>query len=458
MSISITVANESNFTELKPRIIVIGVGGAGDNAIRNMVDAGLKGVDFVAANTDAQSLSLSKATHKVQLGVHLTQGLGAGAQAEIGRSAAEESLDNVRKILDGSHMVFITAGMGGGTGTGAAPVIAAAARELGILTIGIVTKPFQFEGARRMRIAEAGIEELSKHVDTLITIPNQNLFRIANDKTTFTDAFAMADNVLLSGVRGVTDLMTVPGMINLDFADVHSIMSGMGKAMMGMGVAEGENRAMEAAEAAISNPLLDDASMEGAKSVLINITGGSDMTLFEVDAVAHRIRAEVDEKAYIIFGSALDETIQGQMRVSVVATGIGSEGARLDLPENTATPEAESPPDPQPAPELSCPLLSELELPLEHTEATPPETENTVIVSDNRAPSGQQEAAAADDSLLPDPVQILMEPITPPDPVNTDIVNRGLDSKGLAPVSQMHDQKKDDSLFGIPAFLRRLAS
>jgi len=457
VSISITVANGSDFPELKPRITVIGIGGAGDNAIRNMVEANLKGVDFVAANTDAQSLSLSKATHKLQLGMHLTQGLGAGAQAEIGRSAAEESLDSVRKILDGSHMVFITAGMGGGTGTGAAPVIAAAARELGILTIGIVTKPFQFEGARRMRIAETGIEELSNYVDTLITIPNQNLFRIADEKTTFADAFSMADNVLLSGVRSVTDLMTVPGMINLDFADVHSIMSGMGKAMMGMGEADGEGRALEAAEAAIANPLLDDTSMKGAKGVLINITGGPDMTLFEVDAVANRIRAEVDETAYVIFGTSFNESLQGRMRVSVVATGIGSESGCLDLPGNATIPEPDATPAPQLVSELSCPLLSELELPLEQTQTISPESDIPAIASENYTLSGLEEAVTADVSLLTEFEQIVAEPPTHTNPDNTDSVKRAIAQNDLAPIAQMSDQKKESSLFGIPSFLRRLA-
>ena len=333
MTINISMPNGPEVTELKPRIIVIGVGGAGGNAVNNMINANLEGVEFIAANTDAQALGLSKAHSKLQLGIELTRGLGAGARAEIGRGAAEENLDDVRRQMDGANMVFIAAGMGGGTGTGAAPVIASAAREQGILTVGVVTKPFQFEGVHRMRIAENGIEELEQYVDTLIIIPNQNLFRVANEKTTFADAFAMADDVLYSGVRGVTDLMVMPGLINLDFADVRSVMGEMGKAMMGTGEAEGDRRALEAAEAAISNPLLDDASMKGAKGVLINITGGSDMTLFEVDEAANRIRAEVDEDAYIIFGSAFDDTMQGKMRVSVVATGIDGAAVRRPIPE-----------------------------------------------------------------------------------------------------------------------------
>ena len=308
--------------ELKPRIVVIGVGGAGGNAVNNMINAELEGVEFVVANTDAQALTNSLAERRIQLGVGLTQGLGAGARPEVGRAAAEEAMDQVVENLQGSHMAFITAGMGGGTGTGAAPVIARAARELGILTVGVVTKPFQFEGTHRMRMAEAGIEELTQFVDTLIIIPNQNLFRVANEKTTFADAFKMADNVLHSGVRGVTDLMVMPGLINLDFADVRTVMSEMGKAMMGTGESEGQNRALEAADAAIANPLLDDVSMKGAKGVLINITGGNDLTLYEVDEAANRIRNEVDPEANIIVGSTFDEGLAGRMRVSVVATGI----------------------------------------------------------------------------------------------------------------------------------------
>lgn len=309
-------------TELTPKITVFGVGGAGGNAVNNMVRSALKGVDFVCANTDAQALSLSLAEQKIQLGAELTQGLGAGARPEVGKAAAEETMDTIVESLEGSHMVFITAGMGGGTGTGAAPMIAKMAREKGILTVGVVTKPFQFEGGRRMKLAEEGIAELSKYVDTLIIIPNQNLFRIANERTTFADAFAMADEVLHSGVRGVTDLMMLPGLVNLDFADVRTVMSEMGKAMMGTGEAEGDNRALEAAEAAISNPLLDEVSMKGAQGVLINITGGMDLTLFEVDEAANRIRSEVDPDANILVGSALDSSLDGRMRVSVVATGI----------------------------------------------------------------------------------------------------------------------------------------
>ncbi len=312
--------------EMRPRISVVGVGGAGGNAVNNMIRSNLEGVDFIVTNTDNQALSNSLADRRLQLGMTVTQGLGAGSRPDVGRAAAEEAMDQLLAELGDSNMVFITAGMGGGTGTGAGPVIAQAARERGILTVGVVTKPFHFEGAHRMRLAEQGIEELTKYVDTLIIIPNQNLFRIANEKTTFADAFNMADNVLHQGVRGVTDLMVMPGLINLDFADIRTVMSEMGKAMMGTGEASGEKRAVDAAESAIKNPLLDDMSMKGARGVLINITGGMDMTLFEVDEAANRIREEVDVDANIIFGSTFDEKLDGLMRVSVVATGISAEG------------------------------------------------------------------------------------------------------------------------------------
>src|SRR5580693_3901176 len=308
--------------EMKPRITVVGVGGAGGNAVNNMIRSNLIGCEFVVCNTDAQAMRQSLADIKIQLGVGVTRGLGAGSRPDVGRIAAEETIEEIMGSLDGSNMVFITAGMGGGTGTGAAPVIARAAREAGILTVGVITKPFQFEGTHRMRLAEAGILELQKFVDTLIIIPNQNLFRVANERTTFADAFKMADDVLHAGVRGVTDLMVMPGLINLDFADIRAVMSEMGKAMMGTGEAEGDRRAIDAAEAAISNPLLEDVSMKGARGVLINITGGPDMTLFEVDEAANRIREEVDPEANIIFGSTFDEQLEGRMRISVVATGI----------------------------------------------------------------------------------------------------------------------------------------
>jgi cell division protein FtsZ len=316
---------QNEASDLRPKIIVIGVGGAGGNAVNNMIRSNLEGVSFVVANTDAQALqqSLVNVSHRVQLGANITQGLGAGSKPEVGCAAAEESTEDMLSFIKGANMVFITAGMGGGTGTGAAPVIAKAAKESGILTVGVVTKPFSFEGSNRTKIAEKGIEELQQFVDTLLIIPNQNLFRLANENTTFADAFKMADNVLYSGVRGVTDLMIMPGLINLDFADIRSIMSEMGKAMMGTGEAEGDRRALDAAEAAISNPLLDDVSLQGASGVLINITGGFDMTLYEVDEAANRIREEVEIDANIIFGSTFDERLVGKIRVSVVATGIG---------------------------------------------------------------------------------------------------------------------------------------
>jgi cell division protein FtsZ len=307
--------------DLKPRITVFGVGGAGGNAVDNMIEKELEGVEFVVANTDAQALQQSKAPVKIQMGLKVTEGLGAGAKATIGAAAAEESIEQIVDQLAGAHMCFITAGMGGGTGTGAAPIIAQAARELGVLTVGVVTKPFQFEGSKRMRQAEEGVDSLQKVVDTLIIIPNQNLFRLANESTTFTDAFSMADDVLYQGVKGVTDLMVRPGLINLDFADVRAVMDEMGKAMMGTGEANGENRAVEAADKAVSNPLLDEISLRGAKGVLINITGGADLTLFELDEAANRIREEVDPDANIIVGSTLDTTLEGVMRVSVGGDG-----------------------------------------------------------------------------------------------------------------------------------------
>lgn len=311
--------------ELKPRIIVLGVGGAGGNAINNMLEAGLEGVEFYAANTDAQALKHNFAECKIQLGANLTRGLGAGAKADIGQAAADESMNEIISLLQGANMVFVTAGMGGGTGTGAAPVIAKAAKDLNILTVGVVTKPFMFEGPGRIRVAEKGLEELRKYCDTMIVIPNQNLFKVANEKTTFPDAFRMADNVLMQGVKGITDLIVKPGLINLDFADIETVMSGMGKAMMGMGEAEGEKRAIQAAEAAITNPLIDEYSLKGARGLLINITGGNDITLFEVDEASNKIRAEVDPSAEILVGTTFDESLAGKFRVSIVATGLNGE-------------------------------------------------------------------------------------------------------------------------------------
>ncbi|MCL7464405.1 cell division protein FtsZ [Phaeovulum sp. NW3] len=322
----------SDHEDLKPRITVFGVGGAGGNAVNNMIEQQLEGVEFVVANTDAQALQQSRAAARIQMGVKVTEGLGAGARPSVGAAAAEETIEEIVDHLAGAHMCFITAGMGGGTGTGAAPIIAQAARELGVLTVGVVTKPFQFEGSKRMRQAEEGLEALQKVVDTLIIIPNQNLFRLANERTTFTEAFAMADNVLYQGVKGISDLMVRPGLINLDFADVRSVMDEMGKAMMGTGQADGDDRAIQAAEKAIANPLLDEISLRGAKGVLINITGGYDLTLFELDEAANRIREEVDPDANIIVGSTLDPSMEGQMRVSVVATGIDAAPATAEVP------------------------------------------------------------------------------------------------------------------------------
>lgn len=323
--VNIRMQTQKPVSQLSPKIIVIGVGGAGGNAVNNMIDEGLEGCEFLVCNTDAQALGKSQCESRVQLGTAVTGGLGAGSKPDVGKAAAEESLEEVMRHLEGANMAFVTAGMGGGTGTGAAPVIARACRERGILTVGVVTKPFHFEGTHRMRMAEAGLEEMQDYVDTLIVIPNQNLFRIANEKTTFADAFKMADSVLQSGVRGVTDLMVKPGLVNLDFADIRTAMQEMGKAMMGTGEASGDKRAIEAAEAAINNPLLDDVSMKGARGVIINVTGGYDMTLFEADEACNKIRDEIDPNANVIFGATFDESMDGKMRVSIVATGIDRE-------------------------------------------------------------------------------------------------------------------------------------
>ncbi len=349
-------------TELKPRIVVFGVGGAGGNAVNNMIEAGLEGVEFVVANTDAQQLQFAKTERRIQLGVQVTQGLGAGAHPEVGMSAAEESTPEIGEHLDGAHMVFITAGMGGGTGTGAAPIIAKCARERGILTVGVVTKPFHFEGRHRMRLADAGIAELQRYVDTLIVIPNQNLFRVANERTTFAEAFGMADQVLHSGVRSITDLMVLPGLINLDFADVRTVMTEMGKAMMGTGEASGDDRALMAAQNAIQNPLLDEVSLKGAKAVLVNVTGGLDMTLLEVDEAANAITDQVDPEANVIFGAAFDPALEGSIRVSVVATGMDGASIAAIEPQRTTRVNATAKPlivdqaPPAPAPAYEAPV------------------------------------------------------------------------------------------------------
>ena len=377
--------------QLKPRITVVGVGGAGGNAVNNMITSHLEGVEFVVANTDAQALSQSLSERRIQFGISITQGLGAGSQPDVGRAAAEEAIDEILENLEGSNMVFITAGMGGGTGTGGAPVVARAAREQGILTVGVVTKPFQFEGVHRMRIAEQGIDELQQYVDTLIIIPNQNLFRLANEQTTFADAFKMADDVLYSGVRGVTDLMVMPGLINLDFADVRSVMAEMGKAMMGTGEAEGEDRAITAAESAIFNPLIDDVSMVGARGVLINITGGRDMTLFEVDEAANRIRDEVDPEANIIFGSTFDEELAGRMRVSVVSTGIGIDG------------------EARPRPAVAVAVNPAVAVEVEEATETVVETPAAEVAPVESAPDLVAESAMLLPEIDPEPVEVVAE-------------------------------------------------
>jgi cell division protein FtsZ len=382
--------------ELRPRISVIGVGGAGGNAIANMMGADVQGVDFVVANTDAQALNNSTADRRIQLGLKITQGLGAGSRPEIGRAAAEETLEEILQALEGAHMCFIAAGMGGGTGTGAAPVIAKAARDKGILTVGVVTKPFAFEGARRSRSADAGIEELQQHVDTLIVIPPQNLFRLANSETTFKQAFEMADEVLQQGVRGITDLMVMPGLINLDFADVRSVMSEMGKAMMGTGEADGDNRAIEAAEKAISNPLLDGVSMKGAKGVIISITGGEDMRLMEVDEAASHIKELVDPDANIIWGSAFNNDLGGKIRVSVVATGIEAEVGAQPAPAKVFTFPARTPAVAAPQPMESA-----------ETDEEAPEIENTAETAED------DELVLGADDILTTPVGA--PPIAPPE-------------------------------------------
>ncbi len=391
--------------ELRPRISVIGVGGAGGNAIANMMRADVQGVDFIVANTDAQALNASAADRRIQLGLRITQGLGAGSRPEIGRAAAEETLEEIEAALEGAHMCFIAAGMGGGTGTGAAPVIAKAARDKGILTVGVVTKPFAFEGSRRGRSADSGIEELQQHVDTLIIIPNQNLFRLANSETTFKEAFEMADEVLQQGVRGITDLMVMPGLINLDFADVRSVMSEMGKAMMGTGEAEGDNRAIEAAEKAISNPLLDGVSMKGAKGVIISITGGDDMRLMEVDEAASHIKELVDADANIIWGSAFNNDLGGKIRVSVVATGIDAETATQATPAKVFTFPARSTP----------PMPSKKDEPAAETDTG--EDDDILDLDAGDAIESDDELILGGDDVLTTPVGA--PPIEPPEDTET---------------------------------------
>ncbi len=411
MTLNLTMTDAQ--PELKPRITVFGVGGAGGNAVNNMIDQQLDGCEFVVANTDAQALQQSRAHSRIQMGARVTEGLGAGARPAVGASAAEESIEDIVDHLAGAHMAFITAGMGGGTGTGAAPIIAQAARELGVLTVGVVTKPFQFEGNKRMKQADEGIEALQKVVDTLIIIPNQNLFRLANEKTTFTEAFALADDVLYQGVKGVTDLMVRPGLINLDFADVRAVMNEMGKAMMGTGEADGENRALAAAEKAIANPLLDEISLKGAKGVLINVTGGYDLTLFELDEAANRIREEVDQEANIIVGSTLDTDMEGQMRVSVVATGIDAAERQAETPmparqlaaAAAAMTESEAPAETAAPAEIEAPEATGTEPSLfEGFDAAAASAEATEVAAEDDVPPPAYQPAPAPAAEAPAPV------------------------------------------------------
>jgi cell division protein FtsZ len=487
MTINVSIPKEDQ--ELKPRITVVGVGGAGGNAVNNMIRSKLIGCEFVVCNTDAQAMRQSLAEHKIQLGAGITRGLGAGSRPDVGRIAAEETLEEIMAALEGSNMVFITAGMGGGTGTGAAPVIARAAREAGILTVGVITKPFQFEGNNRMRLAEAGILEMQKFVDTLIIIPNQNLFRVANERTTFADAFKMADDVLHSGVRGVTDLMVMPGLINLDFADIRAVMSEMGKAMMGTGEAEGDRRAIDAAEAAISNPLLEDVSMKGARGVLINITGGLDMTLFEVDEAANRVREEVDPDANIIFGSTFDEKLAGKMRISVVATGIDAEALAQPRPGIRLV--ADLAPA-KPAPAVVAIDASPVPAQAEAVEAAA--AKGDVFIAPRPVEAPQRPAVLAQPAVAPDPYaaaamengarlpqkpvksrgQSLFERVTgvsrrapaeaetaprtmPPAPRTTSPAPAQPRLGPLDPADRLNANKEED-LLDIPAFLRRQAN
>ena len=474
--------------ELKPRIVVFGVGGAGGNAVDNMIEANLQGVEFVVANTDAQALERSKTENRIQLGLETTSGLGAGARPEVGAASAEESLEDINRHLDGAHMVFIAAGLGGGTGTGAAPVIARAAHDRGILTVGVVTKPFGFEGARRMKIAEDGLKCMRESVDTTIVVPNQNLFRVANERTTFADAFRMADDVLYSGVRGITDLMVMPGLINLDFADVRTVMKGMGAAMMGMGEAEGEGRALEAARAAIDNPLLDDVSMKGARGVLISITGGYDMTLFELDEAANEIRREVDADALVILGSTFDPELEGKLRVSVVAAGIDSEyDVREERPaEAIARPQAAPVAAPVAAEEEDRPKVvvnAAEEETIEDEAEEQVEADTRPDFTSRSLPAAHQEAAEGSDQVSADQVFSRPQPKAV-DRQERETANAGgagfanlfgwpkgarqgdndLDTDDASdeivssPDDYPHPAPFDDADLEIPAFLRRSAN
>lgn len=446
--------------ELKPRIVVIGVGGAGGNAVDNMIEANLQGVEFYVANTDAQAMRRSKTENRIQLGPETTSGLGAGARPEVGEASAEESMADIMEALEDAHMVFVAAGMGGGTGTGAAPVIARAAHDKGILTIGVVTKPFGFEGAHRMTTAEQGLVRMKDAVDTLIVVPNQNLFRIANERTTFAEAFRMADDVLYSGVRGITDLMIMPGLINLDFADVRTIMKGMGTAMMGMGEGEGEGRALEAARCAIDNPLLDDVSMRGAKGVLINITGGYDMTLFELDEAANEIRREVDADANIILGSTFDAELEGRIRVSVVAAGVASDEPAVAIPVR-----------PEPASTVEAPVVVTASAPTPPTPPAPSEAEfdPRPDFSGRALPAAHVEGQKGSDTVSADAAFTKPVADSPAGFSNLfgwrreDAVGDNDDEADQeAIVSTPEDHPKaapfDDADLEIPAFLRRSAN
>ena len=442
--------------ELKPRITVFGVGGAGGNAVNNMIDQELDGCEFVVANTDAQALAQSRAHSRIQMGARVTEGLGAGARPAVGSSAAEESIEEIVDHLAGAHMAFITAGRGGGTGTGAAPIIAQAARERGVLTVGVVTKPFQLEGAKRMRQADEGIEALQKVVDTLIIIPNQNLFRLANEKTTFTEAFALADDVLYQGVKGVTDLMVRPGLINLDFADVRAVMNEMGKAMMGTGEAEGESRALAAAEKAIANPLLDEISLKGARGVLINITGGYDLTLFELDEAANRIREEVDPEANIIVGSTLDTEMAGQMRVSVVATGIDAIDNMADVPMPARAIHAAAAAMEEAAPDLApAPVAETVEQPV--AEAAPEPS----LFESLDAEASEPELIAEDDvpppAYKPAAVAPAPAPTPSPAPVPRPMLAQAAEAQGeyVAPKPQSTGAPTPEALARLRAAIQR---
>lgn len=446
--------------ELKPRIVVIGVGGAGGNAVDNMIEANLQGVEFYVANTDAQAMRRSKTENRIQLGLETTSGLGAGARPDVGEASAEESMEDILEALEGAHMVFVAAGMGGGTGTGAAPVIAKAAHDKGILTIGVVTKPFGFEGTHRMKTAEGGLSRMKDVVDTLIVVPNQNLFRIANERTTFAEAFRMADDVLYSGVRGITDLMIMPGLINLDFADVRTIMKGMGTAMMGMGEGEGEGRALEAARSAIDNPLLDDVSMRGAKGVLINITGGYDMTLFELDEAANEIRREVDDNANIILGSTFDPELEGRVRVSVVAAGVSAHEAAVAVAPSIAAPVQ--------APVVQAPV-EEAPIVVSQPKVEAPEVDERPDFSGRPLPAAHVEAKEGTDTVSADAA--FAKPVSDSPAGFSNLFGwRREDAVGdndseqeeTAIVSSPDDHPKaapfDDEDLEIPAFLRRSAN